>query len=526
MCSPCGRFVDRLRACYESDFCINAVTGETIRGRYYWADSGAQAIEGPHNFGSAVWLDPEDRGGLDYLGDQFTNVSEDDGERPRVRPLSRRSDLRKMSGCNPEPSRQFRLTTDTFGGLPRDCFRTDLLACLAYDDALDVRERTTWCFVAKVVKMLYDADAGVEDYVRTYLPDVDLVQTQLDGTGTLPQYIFWTTPCGRGAIFAGTNNFQQAALQVFYGINGPTSVGRYYTSLFWSVVAEGIRAAFIAFAGEHVRRTFLGGHSYGAAIAALLAAGESTRENVDEYRLVTLGGPRFGNGQVYQNLSAENSIFLQNEGDPVPSFPPSYPTLTDLLPIVGPLTYFFFQRWAPPPVQTVIRVDGTTYESNDWNGGAVAAAAIAATIRDRAIMPTFGDHVIEEYRRRICDYPATMAPAYHVSITGFRSTGMPSGYVANLTGDCFATGISDPGFDFAVSGELDPRIFLTFNPATSDPGIFLDFLAETVPSIDTELDISLPSNWWLGTTFTPAPLVGFGGAVVTIDSLTITPFTP
>lgn len=453
-------------------------------------------------------------------------MSEDDGERPRVRPLTRRSDFKRHIGCNPEPSRQFRLTTDTYAGLPRHCYRVDLLECIPYDNALDVHERTTWCFVATVVKMLYDGDAGVEDVVRDYLPDVLTVLLQLDGTGTLPQYIMWTTPCGRGAIFAGTANFQQACLQVFYGINGPTGVGSYYTAEFWHIAAEIIRAVFNAFAGPHLRRTFLGGHSYGAAVAALLAAGETTRQNLDEYRLVTLGGPRFGNGQVYGLLSDAQSIFLQNEGDPVPSIPPTYPTLTDMLPILGPLAFFFWQRWAPPPVQTVIRVDGTTYESSDWNGGDIAAEAIAAVIRDRGIMPAFADHVIEEYKRRICDYPPALAPAYHVHITGLRSDAMPPDYVVNIDNDVFATGIDNPGYQYELGSGGTCRIFLTHNPLTLEPGIFLQFSAETYPSISFEFNLPLASSWYLGITFTPDPISSGFGSTTTIDSITLTPFTP
>lgn len=507
--------MDRLSRCYESDFCINAETGETIRGRYYWADPGATPIEGPHNFGSAVWLDPEDRGGFDYLGDQFTNVTEDDGRRPRVRPFTRRFDFRRQAGCNPEPSRVFRMTTDTFAGLPRYCYRTDLLECLLYDTQTDPHARQTWCFVAKVCEKLYDAAADLEAFVRAYIPDVVAVDINTDGAGPLPQWIFWRTPCGRGAIFAGTTNFQQAALQAFYGVNGPTAVGRYYTNLFWHVNAEVMRGAFEAFAGAHVRRTFLGGHSYGGAVAALVAAAESTVENVDEYRLVTLGAPRFGNGQLYGHLSGESSVFLQNEGDPVPSLPPSYPTLTDMLPIIGPLAFFFWQRWAPPPVQTVIRPDGTTYQSNDWNGGDVAANAIAGIIRDRGVIPTFLAHKIKEYRRRICPPPSR--PRGTIVHLVFTSNGHPF----------------DIGWDLSLPFNFDTKKY--YNSDTS--GNSLAVFSDTDPT--TPLSIITVSFSWADDfgnngifewTFTYAeiaagvvtsdlPTIHPAGSVVVLDSL-------
>lgn len=405
--------VDWLRACYESDFCVDTLTGETIRGRYYWAPPGAQVFPGPHRFASAVWLDKEERGGLGYLGDQFSNVSKDDGATPEVRPLARRFDNKDNLNCSQSGGTSMVLTSDTYGGLPRACYRTDLLNCLPYDAATDPHAVETWCWVATVCQKLYAGDVTVLDYLATKVPGITHSVKNLSGTGTLPQYVMWKAACGRGIICAGTNNFQQAVMQVFYGSTGPSQCGQYYSSRFWFDASETLRTTFKAECGPHQQRTFLGGHSYGGAAVGLLAATEAAETNLDEYALLTIGAPRLGNGQVYQRLSAINSVFLQNEGDPVPSFPPTYPTLTDLLAIVGPLYFFFLQRWAPPPTQTVIRPDGTTYQSNAWNGGATTATAIAGIIADRGLMPTFNDHKIEEYRARICPPDSAYVPHFY-----------------------------------------------------------------------------------------------------------------
>jgi hypothetical protein len=268
---------------------------------------------------------------------------------------------------------------------------------------VDPAERSTWCFVARAVFYLYnDSEEFVNEFILTQLPDVEFVTSQVDGTGLTPQYVMWKAKCGRGIIFAGTNNYQQACTQVIYGANGPVAVGPFYTSRFWYDKAQELRTAFDAFAGPHEGSTFMGGHSYGGAIAGLMASLEVTPENRDEYALVTIGAPRLGNGEVYRRLSKTESVFLQNVDDPIPSLPPSYPTLTDLLPILGPAAFFQWQRWAPPPTCVVIREDRSTYLSSGWNAPSFTANAIATAIHAHDILPIYENHRSNVYRIRLC----------------------------------------------------------------------------------------------------------------------------
>jgi hypothetical protein len=295
------------------------------------------------------------------------------------------------------------MTADVFGGLPRSCYRTTLDGCFSYRESLDVSRRSTWCLVGNLIFQLYIQAAFIEEFLRANVPGIDEVIIDDDPDNSPPQYIMWKGSCGRGMVLAGTTNFQQAALQAFYGSQGPTGVGRFYTSRFWWDQAMEVKAIFEDFAGPHRKHTFLAGHSYGGAVAGLIGANETTVTNRDDYSLLTLGAPRFGNGQVYRYLSPTESVFLQNVGDPVPSFPPSYPSLSDLQAILGSFSYFMIQRWAPPPMQTVLRADGSYYVSNAWNGGDVTAAAMAEVIRDRSLFPTFELHKVQYYTARSCD---------------------------------------------------------------------------------------------------------------------------
>lgn len=295
------------------------------------------------------------------------------------------------------------MTSDVYGGLPRACYRTTLDGCFTYRESLDVGRRSTWCLVGNLIYQLYSQFPFIEEYLRLSVPGIDEVIVDDEPENSPPQYIMWKGACGRGCVMAGTTNFQQFALQGFYGSLGPTPVSRFYSNRFWWDQAEEVKAIFKDFAGPHRNHTFLAGHSYGGAVAGLIAASETTVTNRDDYSLLTMGAPRLGNGQVYRYLSPTESVLLQNEGDPVPSFPPSYPSLSDLQAIVNPFAYFMLQRWAPPPMQTVLRADGSTYVSNEWNGGDVTAASMATVIRDRSVFPTFDLHKIEYYTARTCD---------------------------------------------------------------------------------------------------------------------------
>jgi len=394
--------VDWLSRCYESDFVVNSETGESIRGRYYWAPPGAQTYPGIHPYSSSVWLDPEDRVDAGSLGDQFTNVSKDNGAAPRVRPIAQRFALRKYLGCYQPGDTRLTFATETYGGLPIKCYRDPINYCSAYEGALDEHRKETWCFVAKVLEKLSAGDATVTDLLLSYVPGVELVDVQLDGELLEPRWIAWKATCGRGIIVGGSTNTQQYVMHAFYGSDGPRRVGKFYTNPAWYQQSQLLRETFAAFAGPHRQHSFFAGHSYGGVLAGLMVADESLETNRDEYHLLTLGAPRLGNGEVYRHLSAVHSVFLAHDEDPVPAFPPSYPTLHDLLPIVGPLVYFFYQRWAPPPLQTVLAPDGLVYETHDWYDSYHAAASIAGVIANRSVLPTFYGHLVSSYKARCC----------------------------------------------------------------------------------------------------------------------------
>lgn len=360
------------------------------------------------------------------------------------------------------------MTADTYGGLPRHCYRTNLLECLPYYDNLQVSDREVWCWVAKVIEKLYAGDATVTDLVAERVVDVEAMHVNLADDELIPQWVMWRAKCGRGVIFAGTTHYQQIALQAFYGSAGPMPVGDFYTNLAWYAVATSMRETMLENIGPHRAGTFLAGHSYGGAVAALIAASESTAQNRDEYSLVTMGAPRFGNGQVYSRITATQSVFLQNEGDPVPSLPPTYPDLLDLLPILLAARYFFWQRWAPPPVQTVLAPDGDAYQSSDWNGGATTASAIAAIVVAGAVMPVFEDHFIAEYRRRIC--PPSAGTLVRVSGLTFNYIGFPISL--DDEGLWFNSG---SGFSFGAGESIGLTFNLYFLPIPSSGTDLLRF---------------------------------------------------
>jgi hypothetical protein len=398
--------VDYLRTCYESDFLINETTGETIRGRYYWASPGASTYPDAHLFGSAVWRDPEEREASGLLGDQFTNVTEDDGSRPVLRPIAQRSELRGRLDCSGNPigtgTGIIPMTDDTVSGLPTKCYRDTINQCAAYQTALNIDDRELWCWTARVIAALYEGSSTAEDLVNERIPNVRFVFAQLSAEGGHPQYIMWRADCGRGIILAGRTTAWQGMASFAGGANGPQPCDIGYTNpAFWAEAVT-INAEFETLCGRHRGASFYAGHSYGGAIAGIMAARLANATIREEITVLGLGTPRLGNADIYKRLSKTETKWLANEGDPVPAFPPSFPTLTDLMGIVGAFLAGFWGRFAPPPETIVFREDGTYYVTQDWPADTISAETIATIFHERAIFPAFESHENSEYINRIC----------------------------------------------------------------------------------------------------------------------------
>lgn len=499
--------MDYLRTCYESDFLINETTGQTIRGRYYWASPGASTYPDAHLFGSAVWRDPEEREASGLLGDQFTNVSDDDGARPVLRPITQRSELRGRLDCSGNPigtgTGIIPMTDDTVSGLPTKCYRDTINQCAAYQTALNIDDRELWCWTARVIAALYEGSLTAEDLVNERIPNVRFVYAQLSAEGGHPQYIMWRADCGRGIILAGRTTAWQGMASFAGGANGPQPCDIGYTNpAFWAEAVL-INAEFETLCGKHRGASFYAGHSYGGAIAGIMAARLANATIRDEITVLGLGTPRIGNADIYKRLSRTETKWLANEGDPVPAFPPSYPTLTDLMGIVGAYLAGYWGRFAPPPESIVFREDGTFYVTKDWPGDTISAETIATIFHERAIFPAFEAHENREYMQRICphnDWPDHV----RLVLTGFtfNRDGAATVFGDDVTTDYVPDG--DTWFYYGGALYRTANIFFLEEPPvfTSEETLSMQGFLPDAPTVQYRVEWNRPGDIRLGAILT------------------------
>lgn len=406
VCAPCALVVDWLQNLYESDFVVNEETGETIRGAYLWAPEGAEVLTCPHVFGAAAFLDPEDRR-HGKLGDQFQMVRREPFETQTLA-FTKRKQIKGTPSecCGESPYTALALTEQLRYGLPSHCYPEHIAGVpwWAFEiHVTGIMVRNMWL---RGLYYLDNFDSSKESDIVSLFLDLDSRFTGFrfywseDGSGA-PRWMMYSHPESRGIMIGGTRTNQDLLGQIFGSAVGPVHVGKYYSLRQWFDSAETLRAELADFAGPHRTHTYCAGFSQGAAIAANIIATESTDTNREQWELMTFGAPRFGNSTMYRLLPEVFQTNFQLDNDPVPSLPPGYPNLIDLYPIVGPLSYFFWQRWAPPKQRTVVDQNGFFRTETEYFPPDFPPEYLASLLAIGAALPNFEEHDMEVYHQRL-----------------------------------------------------------------------------------------------------------------------------
>jgi pimeloyl-ACP methyl ester carboxylesterase len=164
-------------------------------------------------------------------------------------------------------------------------------------------------------------------------------------------------------ILSGTENEWQFAMQATSGFLGPQETPTLKTMQFWSNTATVISERLTDLGIPNDRRLFMAGHSYGAAVAAIVLVRIRSATPDRELKLLTFGCPKVSDDDGYQLIDAIEHTHVVNHGDFVPQFPISR-VQSDWFPALIPLNIATnWNRWGQP--QAVLLQDA--FGTKEWD---------------------------------------------------------------------------------------------------------------------------------------------------------------
>lgn len=162
---------------------------------------------------------------------------------------------------------------------------------------------------------------------------------------------------------SGSSTNWQLAFQGVSSLVGPEDIGGMGTLDTWAVALDQFTERIndtIEERGMPVRnKWFFCGHSYGGAIACLLAAQMKLAFPEREISLITFGCPCPGDIRVRNILKTVRQVHIQNIGDVVSSLPPNGVNLLELGAFFSTDWMTRWARWWPPDSRVYLAEDGT-----------------------------------------------------------------------------------------------------------------------------------------------------------------------
>jgi pimeloyl-ACP methyl ester carboxylesterase len=159
-------------------------------------------------------------------------------------------------------------------------------------------------------------------------------------------------------LFDGTRNAQQFALQAFNAIAGPQDFGGISTNPFWFDASTVAMAKMIGDGQAAGMRLMCVGHSYGGAVACLVAARNRQADALRAVVYMTFGCPKIGDLRFVNVLQTCKGICISNDGDIVTILPPDAKTLAPILPLFPAFDLLLWARWHRPMPQALLFPDG------------------------------------------------------------------------------------------------------------------------------------------------------------------------
>lgn len=371
-----------------------------LPGRYYFAPEGTPHYEQVHVYGSRNWMAGE-FAEPSVLGEVATGRRWSNGAAPPRLPLPRivgGEPCVRDGAFWPVPGDLPRTVID---GMDSRCFAPDFVAppdpqiCALDAPALQAA-------VARLLELVYEEEfLEIKGIMNAWFG----LPTQLSSfpvNEELPARDYFRLPDGGYMVLiSGTTTPQQWALQGFSALAGPTDFGAFSSNAVWVHTASVMLDEMLAQSFDHTKPIFLAGHSYGAAVAALLAARFKFWAPDRDVCLLTYGLPKPGDQRTVNHVVASKHVDIATAEDVVTALPPD---LRELAPFSALLPFGLADLWAswrPLPSYLVVQADASAAWSSPPYMDSGLLGPLLALVLAGDPLPTFAAHLIGTYVARL-----------------------------------------------------------------------------------------------------------------------------
>lgn len=396
----------RDKGSFSSDWLLYRDSNHPTRGRYVFAPASAPHYEGLHNLWSKSWVSDE-FDGQPPLGEKIDAQRKwDNGEPMSIYPapiIVGKADCIHRGEVFPGGA-----TDDLIGGFPVECYIVP--PSQAAEETTDLRDCHAQAFFASVQEALYQGDGSSAVLLLQTRYPVGVVSIVPNSGSQYPGSVVVTTPDETIVVVSGTTNPQQWALQAMFGAAPISSYGWYRTLELWGQAASVVMRRVYDAGADPSKPIRLVGHSYGGAVASILAARFRFGQRGRTIQLLTFGCPKPGDDQLARWLSLVDSVHLVNHDDPVTYLTPSGVELAMLEGLIPTAVQDRWGAYRAPAGRIQLSASGV----REGLSGPSAVYPLLFRLTTQAITSQAPEaltaHNMFEYRRRIV-CPGHVAPS-------------------------------------------------------------------------------------------------------------------
>jgi len=389
--------VEFLRSCYRSKWRLHRDADILTAGRYYFVPPGTPHYPGLHNLGSRNWTTDE-REPVPALGEWDGPQFWYNGVTPKPLPLPvlvGDADCVRFGERLPDEPAEI-VPDNTCNAYPAACYGIAQAERAAYD----ISCCETQLAFAEVVNAIYeDIDYG-RQFLEDYLGDGFTYATATNGP-VLPPGSIIAVGSKVFVFLAGSTNFFQIALQILYAGFGPIDMGGLSTNPAWYATALAIETRMTAAGAGAQTEFYFVGHSFGGAVAQVLAARMRQNRPAVLLNVVTFGSPCAGDSRLVALLEGARTRHYCIPEDPVPGMPPRTFTLFSFFPILSLPLQIQWALIAPPKSRVLLGPNGEQVDSDDEFLPFSITDAVANLIATGAPVDFAEVHAIARYVARM-----------------------------------------------------------------------------------------------------------------------------
>lgn len=395
-----------LQRCYRSKWRLTTDPNHLRDGFYYFSPPGTPHYPGMHLLGSKIWTSDE-RIDTPQLGEWEGGMSYVDGRPPARLPLA------VIVGEPDCIEHGFKGPIRTESGHSAFCDEILPPPCYAPVESVFAKTNVLDCVFAfhsaRIIALAYEDLAAAAAAAQALLGAEATVHSFPQPNRLVPASIVATIGNTTVLWLTGTTNYQQAALQAFYSGLGPRNQGVYSTTDLYEETSLAIAATVNGAGAGTSARFVLVGHSYGGAVAMVLAAKMLLANANRPVELLTLGAPSAGDDRLIAILGATFARHYVNADDPVPYLPPQGVIFALLVPILGALIIAEWSQFDRPRQRVMITKDGHFQNTTNEVYPDELIYTVGILIAQGRTAPRFIAHNAAKYREAICRACACVA---------------------------------------------------------------------------------------------------------------------